>query len=216
MQITLTPVTRQDISEVLDLWDGSRHLDGQAQHALLSKAPASPFHHWITRKNDEPTPIRTVLSIVQRRYDAFGILEGPYLDLEFWDSYVEFYATSFSHTSRECKRLHLFSGDETKVDDLLNLLKEGKTQQQILDAGFTYRGYCVFRPISSNVVGRCAIEFDAQPVADLLKRGIKLRDGRPGRPFLKVEQICKAVLLNTEFRFKAAEFIQQDPCQSPR
>lgn len=159
------------------------------------------------RNNKRPLPlINIVKNILKFKEgqgqinDVYGILEMPYIDIEYWDGYFGFYADSFKSYSRESKRLFFFLGDEKKANIFCKQLLEGEivgdSDTKILP---TYLGYLIFRPISSFVISRSAIKFN------------KRHPDISGEQFLTVKQTCRANLCTTKLELETAEFIQQDP-----
>lgn len=207
--INLKVVTRREMDQIVELWDSHLQQDTSRVKQLPKDHPLSPF----LRKNMAPDPIRSVLSSVRGHFDVFGIMESPYMDLEFWDSHTGFYGTSFTKYSQECCRLHFFSGGDHHAEKLVELLTSGKSEKDAKTEfpEIVYRGYCVFRPTPSHVVGRVAIEFDPSP-PDVVRKGVLLTElERDGIPYLKATQTCTANLLSARFEVKTPEFIQQDP-----
>lgn len=202
------------MDEVLSLWKSDLILDeGLKRSFLLAQSrnednARNPFFTWFIN-NSDPLPIRSILRIIRRRHNGFGILEHPYLDLEFWDSYSGFYGTSFSPSQRACSRLHLFKGDESNGQQAVDSLLAGCTENEIRDLGLQYMGYCVFRPIPSSVIGRTGIEFDPRPTWEF--NVDPFLEGEEGLPILKAKQHCFVTLLNARFGVETAEFMQQDP-----
>ena len=202
------------MDEVLDLWKSDLELDEGRKNTFLlnqslkEKDKRNPFYKWLI-KNNEPLPIRSILKIIRRRHDGFGIFEHPYLDLEFWDSYSGFYGTSFSQSERACRRLHLFKGKETFGQQAVDLLLGGCTEKEIEALGLEYIGYSVFRPIPTNVIGRTGIAFDTRPSWQF--NIDPLLNNEQGYPILKAKQKCFVTLLNARFGIETSEFMQQDP-----
>lgn len=205
--IGLELVTGSQIDEVTNLWDDELNF---VKASFTSFNPSNPFYRFIS-DNRSPLPVRSILACVRKHWDAFAIIESPYLDLEFWDSHIGYYGTCFSKYRRECFRIHFFSGSNEAGKKLIEELCNGKNEDVLTDLGVVYRGYSVFRPIPSFVVGRTAIEFDARHY-DKMPSSIRLLPAeKNGIPFLKAVQKCKATILNATLKIDAPEFIQQDP-----
>lgn len=205
--ISLKLVTSKQIDEVTSLWDDDLNF---ITSSLTSLNPDNPFYKFIS-DNRSPLPIRSILASVRKHYNAFAILESPYLDLEFWDSHIGYYGTCFSKYPRECCRFHFFSGTNESGEKLIQELYNGKNEDVLAELNLKYRGYSVFRPIPSFVVGRTAIQFDSQHF-DTMPSTVKLISAeKNGIPFLKATQKCVASILNATLEIVAPEFIQQDP-----
>ena len=208
--IELVGVPSSELRDVLKLWD----VKYEFVSSEVAKLPANSVFRRYVEHNRPGTarPIRSILSCVCSRYRAFALLERPYLDLEFWDSHTAFYGSSFSRYPVECERLHLFQGDEGKLDWLRKTLLAGGSEDDVYANDLAYCGYMVLRPTPAFNVGRTAIVFDPRSGECLRKMGVDLiPEEFDGRPFLKVAQPCVANLLSAHFVINAPEFIQQDP-----
>lgn len=172
---------------------------------------SSPLLHAVER-NTAVRPLCNALLSVRRHFQVFGVLESPYMDLDFLHGHAGFYDLGFPIHPICCERIHFFSGDETKFEKLVEACQQGKLQDEISDdLGLDYRGYCVLRPIPSYVVGRCAIAFDSRPV-NTWDEGTPTLDGeKGGLPCLTAWENNEANVLNTRFTVNAPTFIQQDP-----
>lgn len=211
-EIALSPILPEDIEEVLRLfsdpkgyWQALAEFDEDTDNPLIE----------LLRDNGEPTPLRSILTVIHKRYNGFGIIETPYLDVEFWDSHSGFYGTCFTSLPRECVRIHFFSAREGVPGEglpqrVVRLLLSGASEKKV-EKLVEYCGYTVIRPISSNVVGRTAIKFDARSTNELEKQGLTGLERIQGTPLLKTSQQCSATVLNAHFRLYTPEFIQQDP-----
>ena len=207
-KIRLDYLSGSDIDIILALWDRNTLKINQDALINLSENPLYPF----LKNNRNSLPVRSVLQSVRGHFQVFGIIESPYLDLEFWDSHTGFYAYNFSQYKIECKRIHFFSGDERHAKRLIELLYCGRCKHEIeKDLDLSWRGYSILRPIHSFVVGRTAIEFD-ETAADEMPKQVEILDEEKGsKPYLKARQYCCANLLNAHYVINTSEFIQQDP-----
>ncbi len=210
--IKLSILSGKQIDEILSLWNENLDFDDDALDAI----PRHPLYVYL-KYNLNRQPLRNILACVRNHYNAFAIIEDPYLDLEFWDGHSGYYAQSFSQYKISSKRLHFFSskekdGEEKYAELLRKLLLQGECRHEIVEqTDLRWRGYCVLRPTHSYVVGRTAIKFDDR-CADKMPPEVKrLEEEKGGRPFLKAKQNCSANLLNCCFNIETTEFIQQDP-----
>ena len=91
-QISLTVVPPSHIVEVLALWNEKLELNLQ----LAALSDENLFRKYLQRNRPGAIwPIRSILSSISSRYEAFVLLESPYLDLDFWDNHSRFYSGSF-------------------------------------------------------------------------------------------------------------------------
>lgn len=213
-EIILTPITPEDIDEVLRLFSAPKGYWQALADFYYQSDASNPFIE-LLRYNGEPAPLRSILTVIRKRYNGFGIIESPYLDVEFWDSHSGFYGTCFTSQPRECARLHFFRAQngvslEGLPKKIAHLLTNGASEKQV-DKHVEYCGYTVIRPIRSNVVGRTAIKFDDRSTKELAFQGLKDLEPIPGSPLLKTSQLCSATVLNAHFTLNTPEFIQQDP-----
>ncbi len=160
------------------------------------------------KTNHNRRPIKSILSSIRKHYNGFGLIEKPYLDLEYWDSHTGYYAKSFSQYRLDCIRIHFFTGTEKNWKKLKSSLLSGVDEQKLYnELDFRWIGYCVLRPTPSYCVGRTGILFDETPAENLL-----MDEEKGGKPYLKTHQYCFSNLLNCHFsNEKVTEFIQQDP-----
>jgi hypothetical protein len=78
----------------------------------------------------------SVLELVADLRCTLAYLEDGYVDRDYTDEFVHFYASTYRPFADRCKRLHFFRGDMPP---------------------YAYLGYCVLRPIRSQPVGRTLI-----------------------------------------------------------
>lgn len=207
--ISLSPVSGADLDCILDLWDKNLTFRKDDANRIPDEHPLKGY----LSRNEAPTPIRSIIASVRKRYRAFGIHETPYLDYEFLESFAKFYGFSFSKFEQDCERLHFFSSNRNDCTELIKLLEEGRDADEIYGRvrGLKYHGFCVFRPTESYVVGRTAIAFDTKTHVqdtDILR----LHEYEVGStPFLTCSQRCEANIYNAAFSVDVPVFIQQDP-----
>lgn len=163
--------------------------------------------------NVNAMPIRSVVASLRAHFDVFGVLETPYRDLEFWDAYIGFYAEAFKPYPLNCKRVHFFSGDHARAQELVEAILAGHSPDEPRGTGLPhheYRGYLVLRPLSSFCVARAAVTFDETPCGQ--KPGIPVHPAETNTvPYCTARQKCSVNLLNGKFCISTPEFIQQDP-----
>jgi hypothetical protein len=202
--IQLDVITCNDIDEILGLWhphnlefDKQRYNDLKKKYIQSFESPINILLDYLTPQNKEPRPIRSILSLI-KNYRGFCVLEYPYMDAEFWDSYIGFYSGSFTPIDRECERLHFFQGEETYAEEFIKHLRMGATNADVKHLNLEYLGYCVLRPTKSHVIGRTAIKFDDKFLSN-------------GQPILTAKQKCVTSIMGMHYEIETPEFIQQDP-----
>ena len=191
--------------------------------------------------NRNPRPIASILSAVSNRWDACGIRETPYLDLEFWSNHVGFYDWCFRRYPVHSERFHFFglsdtlqANEKVTLQKLIDMLRAGLTWNEIIDSfipsnehravqpvtdppPIVYLGNCVIRPTRSFVVGRTTPAFDERITSELPKvaQDHLLDVEVEGIPCLTMKYECTATILSTALKLTTAEFTQQDPNLGP-
>ena len=207
-KISIRIISPSILKSILELWNNEFELKSDKVVAISDK---NIFHSYLIR-NKASAPIRSILSYLCERHSAFGLVEEPYMDSTFWDDHCNFYNASFSKYPIHCRRFHFFSGDEKKADDLIRLLENGGTTNDLKNLDLEYLGYCIFRPTPSFVVGRTAILFDTRDGRTLNKMGVPvIEEEFDSTPYMKVFQKQVIRLLNGSLDITTPEFIQQDP-----
>jgi hypothetical protein len=207
--ISLFPVSGQNLDLVLDLWGADSRFKKEQVEGLPGNHPLKRYLY----HNEAPTPIRSIIASVRKRYNAFAILETPYQDHEFLESFSKFYGFSFSAFEKECERLHFFSSVSNDAMEVIKLLEDGKNAEEISASvqKLKYRGFCVLRPTESYVVGRTAIAFDTTTYNEN-SEALKLHEYEIGSsPFLTCSLRCEANIFNAAFSVDVPVFLQQDP-----
>ncbi len=211
-EIKIDYFSSKNIKDFLLLWEENEFNINRLEDDNNHLRPPFRFLIPFLKDNKNQTPIRSIFTCVADHYSAFALIEEPYLDLEFWDSYSGFYSYSFSQYQIAGKRIHFFKGDENNSDQLLKYLYEGETKQKIkMDLDISWIGYCNLRPIHSFIVGRTALRFDDQPIDEMSEKVTKFTEEKGGKPYLKATSQCTVNILNTHFSINTPEFIQQDP-----
>jgi hypothetical protein len=97
------------------------------------------------------------------------VLEEEYIDLDYLDDYVEYFAKCFRKYDKFCKRLHFFSTEleeQTYYEIITNKLSESINLQEY------YLGFVVIRPLPKTLIGRtCLATYE-----DLNSRNYCIRD----------------------------------------
>ncbi len=222
-RIRLEPLNGDALDQLISCWSPEGKFDPRA----AAKIAFQPFSRLSLNQN--PDPIRSIISSVRRRWGAVAVYESPYMDGEFWDSHAGLYEWSFKPFAITCSRLHFFSTSTTHVpkrpndglaERICEAFTDGLTWRDVVSRigdDLEYRGYCVLRPISSFVVSRTAISFDHRPI-DQAQQNTQLHQAETdngGQPILCVRQKCRAHLLNARLDLMTTEFIQQDPHLGP-
>lgn len=152
--------------------------------------------------NENPVPL---LNVLRHALDVAGsnliLLESPYLDMDFWDTFSDVYSRAFTRCERWCHRLHFLrvspsDGDayDQQVSSLIEALYRGEPAAHMAE----YLGYSVVRPVASFNVGRTALAYHEDARAD------------GGRACLKGYGNSDANLLSDHFEVLAVPFVQQD------
>ena len=170
-----------------------------------------PFLAAAVERNVNPVPLRSVFKIAVKMHGATCcIVESPYLDLEYWDSYAHVYGRSFRNYSKACVRLHFFRGPEGKEERLRRRLLSNGSERHVRKLGFEYLGFAVLRPTASYNVGRVALLFDE---AKGSQRTVPPDPDDPeyeGIPRCKGRSQQEANLLGASLAVRAVPFVQQD------
>lgn len=158
-----------------------------------------------------PRPIYSVLRIICKRYKCFALVEYPYFDLDVWACYSKVYSSSFTPYGRTCHRIHFFESTEDNASQLIvDLFKDGKSLEDIQNAGIAYKGFMTIRPPGVFGVGKTAIKFDDRHPSETT--GIEKHSlEKTGIPFCRVEFPQEANVMATRLQVNAVPFIQQDP-----
>lgn len=206
-KISLTLIRPTHLSQILSLWTETLFFKRDEASLLPESNPLKKYVIF----NSDPLPLRSILASVNTHYAATVLLETPYLDLEFWDSFAGFYGTAFSKFERDCARLHFFECTSTEGEALVKAILAGEDEDSLPIQKSKYRGYCVLRPTSSFVVGRSAVVFDARGSSLLPNSVLQVELEKDSRPILTSAHKCNVRICNTSFTFHAPEFMQQDP-----
>lgn len=203
--IKLTLISGADLDAIPEaLFDNRVRLSGDR----LGRSPLLPQ----LARNVAAAPLCNIILSVRRHFRAFGVLEHPYIDLDFLHGHAGFYDLGFPIHPISCARLHFFSGNEALFDELVYECELG-TNNAALKAklDLEYCGYCVLRPTASYVVGRTAVRFDVRPVDEWSGVIPAMEAEKGGIPCLTAWEEHAAHLLNTRLTVQSPAFIQQDP-----
>jgi len=202
------------LQELLNSWDNN---DWECDPALvdqLQQHPVLKVFAPLLETNLNPIPLRSLLRVLIGRFDAnLAVLEDPYLEMEFWDTYAYFHSRSFRDRRKQCWRLHFFRfappSDDVTPKSLIDGLYSGVSQEALDTQGFHYLGFATLRPTRSFSLGRSAIPFDEQP-GERAQRGEDDSE-RTGVPYCKgkAPQICNVCA--TRLIIPTVPFLQQDP-----
>jgi hypothetical protein len=219
--IQLLPVPTPLIKEALNFWGSPEDTKPEVIRKRLRTNPFAPYILY----NENPRPIRSILKTVFSRWNAFAVLETPYLDQEFWHDHTFFYGQSFFRYPVSCERFHFFSlplganqepVPRAHIAQLIEAFRQGLNWSDEISRQFPkieYHGYSIFRPSSSCVVGRTAIQFDRR--SSNLPQAVKnalVPEEKSGIPYLIANHYCSARICGTKIEVEGtAEFIQQDP-----
>lgn len=86
------------------------------------------------------------------------VVEDAYVDRDYLEDYVAYYARSFESYNRYCKRIHLFnySFDANCLQSFLRGDTDSDLTRAILES--TYCGFIVLRPVPKKVIGRTCLK----------------------------------------------------------
>lgn len=184
---------------------------GQARLSLLQGVPElAPFIAY----NTNTRPLRRVLNAAVKLYGAFGIIEDPYLDLEYLDGHAAALDQCYTRFPPICNRLHFFEPSEESPTDpsrIVEILSNGGSEKDVLKY-CRYRGFAVLKPTSSHCLGRTRLSFNEIGILPAPGSGssriAKLE--RPGASFLEAGTHTYVHILCARFVVHAADFVQQD------
>ncbi|MCC6760093.1 MAG: hypothetical protein IT252_02705 [Chitinophagaceae bacterium] len=103
------------------------------------------LRHYYDMRLDE-TAANIAYFLEPMRQDLKVVLEFPYLDKVYRDSYYTYFSTKHKDYPKDCIRLIFFEPAVTE-SDYGNQIAEGKLQDAFL-------GYCVVRPLKEKAIGR--------------------------------------------------------------
>jgi len=220
-QIRLELIPFESLQLLRDVLESWRHIRprsklGELDEDLLQTLRADPhlgFLYPLLETNRNPVPYRSLLRIVMRRFGGnLAVLESPYLEMEFWDTYAYFHSRSFLSRRKQCWRLHFFRHDQAggrAAQELPTLLYEGAPQTAIEKAGFLYLGFATVRPTKSYNLGRTAILFD--PAPGRLAHVAEDSQEASSRSYCKGQSPQIANVCAAQLSVDTVSFLQQDP-----
>ena len=98
--------------------------------------------------DEEPSiPEQLEKLIANFKKDIQFVLESPYVDRHYRDTYYSFHSSKFKKTGRNCIRVHLFEGKITQ-NDLFN---------KDINLDERYWGFFIIRPLPLYILGRSLI-----------------------------------------------------------
>jgi len=85
------------------------------------------------------------------------VVENEYVDKNYLDDYMAFYANCFNQYGRSCSRLHFFDIDftSTAFDDLLQGKPTIIDRDKLNDA---YLGFIVVKPLPKTIIGKTCLK----------------------------------------------------------
>jgi hypothetical protein len=83
--------------------------------------------------------------------NVWFVIERPYVDRHFRDTYYSFFSSKFKKIGRNCIRVHIFEGEVTE-NDLLN---------KAIKLNDRYLGFFIIRPLMHRILGRSLISPEA-------------------------------------------------------
>jgi hypothetical protein len=125
------------------------------------------------------------------------VVEYPYIDGDYLDDYIAFYANCFSSYERFCKRIHFFDIAITKKH-LIDLIQGGVTDEQEDKILKSYLGFIVARPLPKAIIGRTVLKTYEPDKAERGKR------------FYTVTRVYRPSFFGVEFEVESLAFQEQD------
>jgi hypothetical protein len=125
------------------------------------------------------------------------VVEYPYVDGDYLDDYIAFYANCFSSYERFCKRIHFFDVAVTKKQ-LISLIQGGMTCEQAQKILKSYLGFIVARPLPNAIIGRTILKTYEPDKAERGKR------------FYTVTRVYRPNFFGVEFEVESLAFQEQD------
>lgn len=124
---------------------------------------------------DVTDALASVLATIQSLGAALAVLEPEYIDADYRDEYVHYYAYTYRPLPTRCGRLHFFGEEEDGLDP--------------------YLGYCVLRPIRDHPVCRTVIAppSDLAPYVSCVTHSVVHPSGQllkvAGFPFMEQDSL---------------------------
>lgn len=167
------------------------------------------------------SPFRSIFRVAFRYSINLVLVEVPYLDLEYWESFAHLYSRTFSNIPRAGCRLHFFKlSNDTNISDVMKYFHGGPLpSKNIIDnmmggtnicEGLDYYGFAVIRPTPNYKIGRTALAFDRRPGKDL-DSDITDPIDRRSIPICTALILQKANVMCRCLQIKSVPFMQQDP-----
>ena len=100
---------------------------------------------------ESPETARLGLLLARFNDKVRFVIEFPYVDRHYRDTYYSLHSAKFNKIGRDCIRVHLFHGEVTEAD-LSN--KENRLDKR-------YRGFFIIRPLMYYILGRSLISPEA-------------------------------------------------------
>lgn len=128
-----------------------------------------------TRGLDITPALEDILATVQGLGASWAVLEPDYIDRDYRDEYVHYYAFTYRPLSTRCSRMHFFKESDDGPD--------------------VYLGYCVLRPIRDHPVCRTVITppDDLRPYVSCMTTSVVhasgQRFGATGFPFMEQDSL---------------------------
>lgn len=97
---------------------------------------------------DNRSAIKSFISVIKK--SAQFVVEYPYVDKVYRDSYYSYFSSKLNSYPRNCIRVSIFDGEVDPKD-----FYEEKNHASLKDS---YRGYFVVRPTQPNIFGRTTID----------------------------------------------------------
>ena len=108
------------------------------------------------RTMDVETPVYNILSeYLPGVGGKCAVIEFNYVDKDYLEDYVSYYARCFKDYGRACQRVHFFSQDFTK-DELEGIIVR-QDVEAVNNLQEKYLGFMVLRPLQKTVVGRTCL-----------------------------------------------------------
>jgi hypothetical protein len=116
-------------------------------------------------KEEEPSLFKRIETLTAKLMDELSfVIEYPYVDRHYRDTYYSLYSSKFVQIDRDCLRIHLFEGkvnkdDIFKIEAPVNSSDENapKNGKKVSKLSSKYYGFFIIRPLIWHMLGRSLI-----------------------------------------------------------
>ncbi len=116
--------------------------------AKLPGALNKVYNSFFNLNTDQKTVIKNFIAPLKK--NAHFVIEYPYVDKVYRDSYYSYFSSKLNHYPRDCIRVSIFE-KPVKTEEFLSEKNHPSIKEK-------YRGYFVVRPTQPNIFGRTTID----------------------------------------------------------